>query len=137
MKKVIAVLALALAASSAAQAQNVVEQADRIEPVFDTQTRTECTAAPAGGGWLGQALGGVLGAGIGSQIGKGSGQAAAAAAGAVLGAQAGAAVTNNSQQPAGQTCRQLVDRELVGYSIVTQHGRAVFLPIGMVRGMAQ
>lgn len=134
MKNLIAVITLA--AATTAQAQTIAEQADRIEPVYDTQSRTECTAAPAGGGWLGQALGGVLGAGIGSQVGKGSGQAAAAAAGAVLGAQAGAAVTSNGQ-PSGQTCRQIVDRTLTGYTVVTQRGHAVFLPIGMVRGMSQ
>lgn len=94
-----------------AQAMSDRETAVSITPVIESTQRTECQAAPTGGGWLGQALGGVLGAGLGSQVGKGSGQSAAAAAGAVLGAQAGAAVTNNGQ---GQRCQTVIDKALIG-----------------------
>lgn len=136
MKRIITITAftaLALAATGAhAQYAPGVEQAVSITPAFTSTTRTECsTAAPAGGGWLGQALGGILGAGVGSQVGKGSGQAAAAAAGAVLGAQAGAAMSDSNGTPT-QTCRDITERTLTGYMMRTSSGRDVFLPALLV-----
>lgn len=128
MKKIVAIIALGFVAAHSAYA----ETATGIEPVYETTTRQECTSAPASGGWLGQALGGVIGAGLGSQVGKGSGQAAAAAAGAVLGAQAGAAVSANGVQPAGQNCRQIVDRNHTGFMVYTDRGTQIFVPAYMM-----
>lgn len=134
MKKTIIAATLALAAGAAhAQVGFAPETATGITPVYESTQRTECQAAPAGGGWLGQAVGGVLGAGLGSQVGKGSGQAAAAAAGAVLGAQAGAAVTSNGQQ-GGQRCQTVIDKTLTGYTLTTDRSRAVFVPVGLIQG---
>lgn len=137
MKRTITTIALTLAAATGAHAQSgpTTEQAISIAPSFTSSTRTECTsAAPAGGGWLSQALGGILGAGVGSQVGKGSGQSAAAAAGAVLGAQAGAAMSNGSAQPTPtQTCRDVIDRTHVGYMLRTSAGRDVFVPLSVVQ----
>lgn len=138
MKKQIITLAIAtLAATSAhAQAGPTTDQAISIAPSYSTSTRTECsTAAPVGGGWLGPAIGAILGGGAGSQIGSGSGQAAAAAIGATLGAQAGAAMSSNSggsAQPGTQTCRDVVERTLVGYMIRTTGG-SVFVPLSLVQ----
>lgn len=134
MKRTITIttIALALAAAGAhAQHAPTVEQAINITPAFTSTTRTECTTAAPGGGWLGPALGAIIGGGAGSQVGKGSGQSAAAAIGATLGAQAGAAVTNNGTQPT-QTCRDITERALTGYSMRTSSGRDVFLPAPLV-----
>lgn len=132
MKRTITTIALALAAAGAhAQHAPTVEQAISITPAFTATTRTECTASAPSGGWLGPALGAIIGGGAGSQVGKGSGQAAAAAIGATLGAQAGGAVTNNGT-PAGQTCRDITERTLTGYTMRTTGGRDVFVPVSLV-----
>lgn len=138
----IAAIAATIAAAGAAHAQAYgtgkpaqTEYAVSITPSFTSSTRTECSATPAaptGGGWLGQALGGIIGAGVGSQIGSGSGQSAAAAAGAVLGAQAGAAMSNGSTQPA-QTCRDVTERTLIGYTLRAVTGREIFVPLALVQ----
>lgn len=133
--KGIAVIA-AVAASSVAHAQSapIAAQAFDVTPSYSHTTRTECASSGSGvPGWLGQALGGVVGAGVGSQVGKGTGNSAAAAAGAVLGAQAGAAVTNNGTPT--QTCREIVDRNLVGYMLRTSSGD-VFVPLEVAQRFA-
>lgn len=127
MKKIIAIIAIAFAAVAGSVH---AETAIGMEPVYETTAHQECTNAPASGGWFGQALGGVIGAGLGSQVGKGSGQAAAAAAGAVLGAQVGAATSAN--QPAGQNCRQIVDRNHTGFMVRTDRGTQIFVPAYMM-----
>lgn len=128
------VAAAGFAAAGAASAQAIVAPetatATGITPVYESTQRTECTAAPIGSGWLPQALGGILGAGVGSQVGKGSGNSAAAAAGAVLGAQAGAAMSNGGQ--AGQRCQTVIDKRLIGYTLSTDRGSAVFVPVSLV-----
>lgn len=115
-------------AAGAAHAQSVpvVEQAVSIMPAFTATTRTECTT-PASGGWLGPALGAIIGGGAGSQAGKGSGQAAAAAIGATLGAQAGGAIAGNGNTQPTQTCRDITERTLTGYTLRTSAGRDVFI----------
>lgn len=134
-KTIVAVAVAALSLFPLSAHAQTTEQAVGITPSFTSTTRTECTTSSGGvPGWLGQALGGVVGAGVGSQIGKGSGQSAAAAAGAVLGAQAGAAMSSN--QPAGQTCRDITERTLHGYTLHTSHGRDVFLPSSLVQSIA-
>lgn len=136
MKKIAIVITGALAfVAGTAHAQAVVapETAVNITATHTHTPRTECTAAPTGGtGWLGQALGGILGAGAGSQVGKGSGQAAAAAAGAVLGAQTGAAI-DKSGAGARQRCVQVVDVVHTGYTLSTDRGRAVFVPLSLIQ----
>lgn len=131
MKHAITTIALVLTATTGAHAQSgpTSDQAISITPAFTASTRTECSSAAPSGGWLGQALGGILGAGAGSQVGKGSGQSAAAAAGAVLGAQAGAAISNGTPT---QTCRDITERSLTGYTLRTAGGRDVFLPAALV-----
>lgn len=127
--------ALALTAAGAhAQHAPGVEQAVSITPAFTATTRTECTSAVpgGGGGWLGPALGAILGGGAGSQVGKGSGQAAAAAIGATLGAQAGGAMSSNGT-PAGQTCRDITERRLDGYTLRTSFNRDVFVPLQLIQ----
>ena len=121
------------AAAGLASAQNVVapETATNITPVFESTQRTECQTAPSGGGWLGQALGGILGAGVGSQVGKGTGNSAAAAAGgATFGAQAGG---GNGNGTTTQTCRDITERTLTGYTLRTAGGRDVFVPLSLVQ----
>lgn len=127
-----AVLLASLFAAGAAHAQaaQVIEQAISITPAFTSTTRTECTTAAPGGGWLGPALGAILGGGAGSQVGKGSGQAAAAAIGATLGAQAGAIAGNGTA--GGQTCRDITERVLTGYTLRTSGGKDVFVPLQLV-----
>lgn len=131
--RTITTIALALVATGAhAQVAPVTEQAVGITPAFTASTRTECVAAPAGGGWLSQALGAVIGGGLGSQVGGGSGQAAAAAIGATLGAQAGAAMSPQPQAQPAQTCREIVERVLTGYMLRTASGRDIFVPRQLV-----
>lgn len=133
MKRTITTIVLAFAAAGAhAQSGPTIEQAVSITPAFTATTRTECTASAPSGGWLGPALGAIIGGGAGSQVGKGSGQSAAAAIGATLGAQAGAAVTNNGTQPT-QTCRDITERVLTGYTMRTTNGRDVFVPALLVQ----
>lgn len=127
MKGISVVAAIAASGAANAQSPGVIADALDVTPSYSTSTRTECTSS--GGvvpGWLGQALGGVIGAGVGSQVGKGTGNSAAAAAGAVLGAQAGAAMSGNGQPT--QTCREVVERHLVGYLVRTGLGN-VFVPL--------
>lgn len=121
----------AAAGAAHAQATPVIEQAIGITPAFTATTRTECTTAAPGGGWLGPALGAILGGGAGSQVGKGSGQAAAAAIGATLGAQAGGAIAGNGTA-GGQTCRDITERVLTGYTLRTSGGKDVFVPLQLV-----
>lgn len=132
IKHIVTITAIALAAAGTAHAQATapVEQAVGITQVTAPLIRTECRAA-TGGGWFGPALGAILGGGAGSQVGKGSGQAAAAAIGATLGAQAGGAVAGNSN--GGQTCREIHESEMVGYSIRTSAGRDVFVPLVLIQ----
>lgn len=135
LMKGIAVVA-AIAASGAANAQSAgfTAQAFDVMPSYSTSTRTECTSSSGGvPGWLGQVLGGVVGAGVGSQVGKGTGNSAAAAAGAVLGAQAGAAMSGNGQPT--QTCREVVERNLVGHTLRTSSGD-VFVPLEIAQRFA-
>lgn len=134
MKQVITTLAVAAALTAGkAQAQSYgVEQAVSIAPAFTSSTRTECTSSAPSGGWLGPALGAILGGGAGSQVGKGSGQAAAAAIGATLGAQAGGAIAGNGNAQATQTCRDITERTLTGYTLRTTSGREVFVPLQLV-----
>lgn len=128
-----AVLLASLFAAGAAHAQaaQVIEQAISITPAFTSTTRTECTTAAPGGGWLGPAIGAIIGGGAGSQVGKGSGQAAAAAIGATLGAQAGGAIAGNGTA-GGQTCRDITERVLTGYTLRTSGGKDVFVPLQLV-----
>lgn len=131
----IALAVLALAAAGTAHAQTTgpaAEQAISITPTFTSSTRTECTTAAPSGGWFGPALGAIIGGGAGSQVGKGSGQAAAAAIGATLGAQAGGAISGNGT-PAGQTCRDITERTLTGYTMRTSGGREVFVSVHLVQ----
>ncbi len=134
MKRTITTIALALAAAGA-HAQNVpnVEQAVSITPAFTSTTRTECTSTAPSGGWLGPALGAIIGGGAGSQVGKGSGQSAAAAIGATLGAQAGGAISGNGSNQPTQTCRDITERALTGYTMRTTGGRDVFVPVSLVQ----
>ncbi len=129
-----AVLLASLFAAGAAHAQaaQVIEQAISITPAFTSTTRTECTSNAPSGGWLGPALGAILGGGAGSQVGKGSGQAAAAAIGATLGAQAGGAIGGNGNSAPTQTCRDITERTLTGYTLRTSGGRDVFVPLSLV-----
>jgi uncharacterized protein YcfJ len=138
--------ALALVAAGAAQAQAQEQRDDEavgIEPHFVfTRSVSDCggnsSPTAASNNWLGQALGAIVGGGVGSQVGKGRGNAAAAAIGASLGAQAGAAMSgsgNSSGTPA-PTCKQVVERELNGYTIYTSGGRKVFVPLSLVRDLA-
>lgn len=139
MKRIVIITALVLTAAGAnAQSGPSVAQAVSITPAFISSTRTECTtttSAPSGG-WLGSALGAIIGGGAGSQVGGGSGQAAAAAIGATLGAQAGGAIagnnSNGSNQPA-QTCRDITERVLTGYTMRTSLNRDVFVPVSLVQ----
>ena len=119
-------------AAGAAHAQAApLDRAISIEPAFTSTTRTECTSSAPSGGWLGPALGAILGGGAGSQVGKGSGQAAAAAIGATLGAQAGSAIAGNGTA-GGQTCRDITERVLTGYTLRTSGGKDVFVPLQLV-----
>jgi uncharacterized protein YcfJ len=138
-KQIITAVALAIAAAGTAQAQAqqvADDEAVGIEPHFVfTKSMSDCTPAATNNGWLGQTLGAIVGGGVGSQIGKGRGNAAAAAIGATLGAQAGAAMgsSGNSGSTPATTCRQVVERELNGYTIYTSGNRKVFVPIELVR----
>jgi uncharacterized protein YcfJ len=145
-KQIITATALALVAAGTAQAQAqqvADDEAVGIEPHFVfTKSVSDCggnySPTAASNNWFAQALGAIAGGGAGSQIGKGRGNSAAAAIGAVLGAQAGAAMSgsgNSSSTPA-PTCRQVVERELNGYTIYTSGGRKVFVPIELVRDLA-
>lgn len=136
----IAFAAIAFAAAGAhAQSGPSIEQAISITPAFTATTRTECTitaASAPSGGWLGPALGAILGGGAGSQVGKGSGQAAAAAIGATLGAQAGGAMSGNNSNgntAPTQTCRDITERVLTGYTMRTSFGRDVFVQLQLVQ----
>lgn len=135
MKRIITTIVLAFAAAGAhAQSGPSVEQAISITPSFSSTTRTECTTSAASGGWFGPALGAILGGGAGSQVGKGSGQAAAAAIGATLGAQAGVAISGNGSNQSTQTCRDITERKLTGYTMRTTGGRGdVFVPVSLVQ----
>lgn len=137
MKRAITITIIALAAGGAhaQHAQNVptVEQAISITPAFTATTRTECTASAPSGGWLGPALGAIIGGGAGSQVGKGSGQAAAAGIGAALGAQAGGAIGGNGSNQPTQTCRDITERALTGYTMRTTGGRDVIVPVSLVQ----
>lgn len=127
------VASLFAAGAAYAQTGPAVEQAISITPAFTSTTRTECTSTAPSGGWLGPALGAILGGGAGSQVGKGSGQAAAAAIGATLGAQAGSAIAGNGNAQPTQTCRDITERTLTGYTLRTSGGRDVFVPLDLVQ----
>lgn len=129
MKHTIATIAAAVALTAGAAHAQTVEQAVSINPAFTSTTRTECTSSAPSGGWLGPALGAIIGGGAGSQVGKGSGQAAAAAIGATLGAQAGGAISGNGNAQAVQTCRDITERVLTGYTLRTASGREVFVSL--------
>lgn len=127
-------LAAAIAVTAGTAHAQTIEQAVSINPAFTSTTRTECTTPATSGGWLGPALGAIIGGGAGSQVGKGSGQAAAAAIGATLGAQAGGAIAGNGNgtQATTQTCRDITERTLTGYTLRTASGREVFVPLQLV-----
>lgn len=127
-----AVIASLFAAGAHAQSVPTIEQAISITPVFTATTRTECTTPATSGGWLGPALGAILGGGVGSQIGKGSGQVAAGSIGAVLGGQAGGAIAGNGNTQPTQTCRDITERALTGYTLRTSSGRDVFVPLHLL-----
>lgn len=128
-----AVFVSLFAAGAQAQSGPSVEQAVTVTPAYTSTTRTECTTAAPSGGWLGSALGAIIGGGAGSQVGKGSGQAAAAAIGATLGAQAGGAISGNGNSAPTQTCRDVTDRTLTGYTLRTSFNRDVFVPLQLVQ----
>lgn len=132
MNRALATIAAAIAITTGTAHAQTVEQAVSINPAFTSSTRTECTTPATSGGWLGPALGAILGGGAGSQVGKGSGQAAAAAIGATLGAQAGGAIAGNGNAQATQTCRDITERTLTGYTLRTTSGREVFVPLQLV-----
>lgn len=139
MKKPIALLlALALVMATPTFAAGATETAVSIDSVFSSTTRTECVTPSTGSNWVGQALGGILGAAVGSQIGGGKGNTIATASGAVLGAQAGGAITSGQPQAqVSQECRQIVDRRLDGYSLATDQGRRVFVPLQVMQSVAR
>lgn len=135
-KHIITILAAAIAAPAFAG-----DTATSVDPVYSTTTRTECHQATSANmnvpGWLGQSLGAVLGAAAGSQVGGGKGNTIATASGAVIGAQAGAALTNSQPQAQPQQeCRQIIDRHLDGYSIDTESGRRVFVPLSLMQSLS-
>lgn len=128
-----------LTAATHAHAQSASSSSEHVvsaTPVYVSTTRTECQTA-RGGGWLGPALGAILGGGAGSQVGKGSGQAAAAAIGATLGAQAGAAVGGDGSAQQAQTCRDVVERQHVGFTLRTSASRDVFISNEVINGAAR
>lgn len=144
MKRV-ALLALAVAGSFAAQAQGFVDRArvQRVEPQYESVQipRQECTTqivneaqpvAGGGGGYGGAIVGGVAGGLLGNQVGKGHGREAATAAGAVIGAIAGDRIANSQPQAyvnqprEVRSCRTVndVQQRLTGYRVTYEyHGQ--------------
>jgi uncharacterized protein YcfJ len=144
MKRV-ALLALAVAGSFAAQAQGFVDRArvQRVEPQYESVQvpRQECTTqvvneaqpvAGGGGGYGGAIIGGVAGGLLGNQVGKGHGKEAATAAGAVIGAIAGDRIANSQPQAyvnqprEVRSCRTVNDlqQRLTGYRVTYEyHGQ--------------
>jgi uncharacterized protein YcfJ len=144
MKRV-ALLALAVAGSFAAQAQGFVDRArvQRAEPQYESVQipRQECTTqivneaqpvAGGGGGYGGAIVGGVAGGLLGNQVGKGHGREAATAAGAVIGAIAGDRIANSQPQAyvnqprEVRSCRTVndVQQRLTGYRVTYEyHGQ--------------
>lgn len=146
MKKAIAVIALALAATVNVNAKEVIATIVSVSPVYSdrvqqvqicdvAQGSQQQQLAPVNAGTV---IGGIAGALLGSRVGDGNGRLAATALGAVTGAMSGDRLAQRNNQPL-QACRwvQRVEQQVSGYRITYAYQGdqyEAFLPYDPSRG---